>query len=332
MLVLDGRAWPKRSNGVVESWSDGMSAPKTISPLDAGTSSAVARRRWGSLLAPYLFLLPTVGMLFVFSVVPLVYGMWMSLYDFDVVHGRSAFVALQNYWRLLHDPQFGLSLLNTVWYTLSVVPLILIGSIAIGVYLRKSTVARLIARVGFYVPFVLSPVVVATSWKWLLNEDLGIMDGLLKWAGLSVIPWLTDDTGARISVVAATVWNLVGFYMLMVLAGLSQINPDLYEAAKIEGASAWRRFWHITLPLLAPTMLLIVVLATIHATQAFETILLLTDGGPAGATRLIIQNMYQSAFTRLQPGYGVAQAITLLPLICLVAWVQMRLFKKAGAL
>jgi ABC-type sugar transport system permease subunit len=158
------------------------------------------------------------------------------------------------------------------------------------------------------------------------------MDGLLKWAGLSVIPWLTDDTGARISVVAATVWNLVGFYMLMVLAGLSQINPDLYEAAKIEGASAWRRFWHITLPLLAPTMLLIVVLATIHATQAFETILLLTDGGPAGATRLIIQNMYQSAFTRLQPGYGVAQAITLLPLICLVAWVQMRLFKKAGAL
>ena len=310
-----------------------MSAPKTISPADGGASSAVvARRRWGSLLAPYLFLLPTVALLLVFSVVPLAYGLWMSFYDFDVVHGRSTFVALQNYWRLLHDPQFGLSLLNTVWYTLSVVPLILIGSIAIGIYLRKSTVGRLIARVGFYVPFVLSPVVVATSWKWLLNQDLGVIDGFLKWAGMGTIPWLTDDMGARISVVAATVWNLVGFYMLMVLAGLSQINPDLYEAAKIEGASAFRRLWHITLPLLAPTMLLIVVLATIHATQAFETILLLTDGGPAGATRLIIQNMYQSAFARLQPGYGVAQAIVLLPLICLVAWVQMRLFKKAGAL
>jgi multiple sugar transport system permease protein len=271
-------------------------------------------------------------MLFVFSILPLFYGMWMSLYDFDIVHGKSTFVALQNYWRLLHDSQFGLSLLNTVWYTLSVVPLILIGSIAIGIYLRKSTVARLIARVGFYVPFVLSPVVVATSWKWLLNEDLGVIDGFLKWAGLATVPWLTDDNCARISVVVATVWNLVGFYMLMVLAGLSQINPDLYEAAKIEGASAFRRLWHITLPLLAPTMLLIVVLATIHATQAFETILLLTDGGPAGATRLIIQNMYQSAFARLQPGYGVAQAILMLPLICLVAWAQMRLFKKAGAL
>jgi alpha-1,4-digalacturonate transport system permease protein len=310
-----------------------MSAPKTTSSANVRPSSpSSGRRRWGSLLAPYLFLLPTVGLLCIFTVVPLAYGLWMSFYDFDVVHSRSTFVALQNYWRLLHDSQFGFSLLNTVWYTLSVVPLILIGSIAVGVYLKKSTVARVIARVGFYVPFVLSPVVVATSWKWLLNEDLGVIDGFLKWAGMSTIPWLTDDTAARISVVAATVWNLVGFYMLMVLAGLSQINPDLYEAAKIEGASAWRRFWHITLPLLAPTMLLIVVLATIHATQAFETILLLTDGGPAGATRLVIQNMYQSAFARLQPGYGVAQAILMLPLIGVVAWLQMRLFRKAGAL
>ena len=310
-----------------------MSAPKTIIPPKVRPSlRSSARQRWGSLLAPYLFLLPTVWLLCIFTVIPLAYGLWMSFYDFDVVHGRSTFVALQNYWRLLHDSQFGFSLLNTVWYTLSVVPLILIGSIALGVYLKKSTVARVIARAGFYVPFVLSPVVVATSWKWLLNEDLGVIDGFLKWAGMSTVPWLTDDTAARISVVAATVWNLVGFYMLMVLAGLSQINPDLYEAAKIEGASAWRRLWHITLPLLAPTMLLIVVLATIHATQAFETILLLTDGGPAGATRLVIQNMYQSAFARLQPGYGVAQAILMLPLIGVVAWAQMRLFKKAGAL
>src|SRR5260370_13864108 len=109
-----------------------MSTPKTVSPVDAGPSSAVvARRRWGSLLAPYLFLLPTVALLVVFSVVPLVYGLWMSFYDFDVVHGRSTFVDLQNYWRLMYGPQFGLSFLNTPWYTLSVVPLILIGRIAL---------------------------------------------------------------------------------------------------------------------------------------------------------------------------------------------------------
>jgi alpha-1,4-digalacturonate transport system permease protein len=163
-----------------------------------------------------------------------------------------------------------------------------------------------------------------------LNEELGVVDGFLKWAGFSTIPWLTSDLSARVSVVLITVWNLVGFYMLMVLAGLSQISTDLYEAARIEGATRWQRFWRITLPMLRPTILLVVILATIHATQAFEMILLLTAGGPGAATRLVVQNMYESAFGRLQPGYGVAQAIVLLPVILFVAWLQMRLFKKEG--
>jgi len=281
-------------------------------------------------LAPYLFLIPTVGIMLLFSVFPMFYGFWMSLQKFDVIRGTVNFVGLGNYLQLFHDPQFGLSVLNTVWYTFTVVPLIVGGSIAIAVFLRESRPARLLARVGFYIPFVLSPVVVATSWKWLLNEDLGVIDGFLKWAGASTIPWLTDDFSARVCVVIITVWNLVGFYMLMVLAGLSQISAELYEAARIEGATGWQRFWGITLPMLRPTILLVVILATIHATQAFEMILLLTAGGPGDATRLVVQNMYQSAFGRLQPGYGVAQAVVLLPVILFVAWLQMRLFKQEG--
>jgi ABC-type sugar transport system permease subunit len=267
-------------------------------------------------------------MLTAFSLIPLLYGFWMSLHNIDIVNGKSEFIGLQNYFNLLHDPKFGLSLVNTAGYTLAVVPSIVVVSLAIAIFLRKSTPARLFVRVGFYIPFVLSPVVVATSWKWLLNEDLGVVDGFLKWAGIATVPWLTDDTAARISVVVTTVWNLVGFYMLMVLAGLSQINEELYDAARIAGANAWQRFWRITLPMLRPTLLLIIVLATIHATQAFETILLLTDGGPANATRLVVQNMYDSAFVRLQPGYGVTQAILLLPLILFIAWLQMRLFRE----
>jgi len=281
-------------------------------------------------LAPYLFLLPTVGIMALFSLYPMLYGVWMSLQSFDVTHGTFKFVGLENYVQLFHDPQFGQSILNTGWYTLTVVPLIVAGSIAIAVFLRESRPARLLARVGFYIPFVLSPVVVATSWKWLLNEDLGVINGFLKWTGASTVPWLTSDFSARVSVVLISVWNLVGFYMLMVLAGLSQIGPELYEAARIEGATAWQRFWRITLPMLRPTILLVVILATIHATQAFEMILLLTAGGPGSATRLVVQNMYQSAFGRLQPGYGVAQAVVLFPVILLVAWLQMRLFKKEG--
>ena len=306
----------------------------SVPDLVRKSSSAPARSSSGRQstfqLAPYLFLIPTVGIMLLFSVFPMFYGLWMSLQKFDVIRGTVNFIGLGNYLQLFHDPQFGLSVLNTAWYTFTVVPLIVAGSIAIAVFLRESRPARLLARVGFYIPFVLSPVVVATSWKWLLNEDLGVIDGFLKWTGASTIPWLTDDFSARVCVVAITVWNLVGFYMLMVLAGLSQISVELYEAARIEGATAWQRFWRITLPMLRPTILLVVILATIHATQAFEMILLLTAGGPGDATRLIVQNMYQSAFGRLQPGYGVAQAVVLLPVILFVAWLQMRLFKQEG--
>jgi ABC-type sugar transport system permease subunit len=303
-----------------------MSSPdKTIS---ASNWAPPARARSTFEPTPYLFLLPTLGMMAVFSFYPMLYGVWMSLQSFDIDRNSFNFVGLGNYLRLLQDPQFGKSVFNTAWYTLTVVPLIVAGSIAMAVALRESRPARLLARVGFYVPFVLSPVVVATSWKWLLNEDLGVIDGLLRWAGAPSIEWLTSDFSARVSIVLITGWNLVGFYMLMVLAGLSQISADLYDAAKIEGASAWQRFWRITLPMLRPTILLVVVLATIHATQAFEMILLLTAGGPGDATRLVVQNMYQSAFGRMEPGYGVAQAVILLPVILLVAWLQIRLFKQ----
>jgi ABC-type sugar transport system permease subunit len=282
--------------------------------------------------APYLFALPTLSLIALFSLAPMAYGVWMSLQKVDVTSGTSSFIGITNYLRLFQDSQFGLSVFNTAWYTLTVVPLITAGSIAIAVFLRQSRPALLMARVGFYIPFVLSPVVVATSWKWLLNEDLGVINGFLKWAGMSEVPWLSSDFSARVCVVLASVWNLVGFYMLMILAGLSQISPDLYEAARIEGANAWQRFWKITLPMLKPTILLVVILATVHATQAFETILLLTDGGPGGATRLVVQNMYQAAFGRLQPGYGVAQAVILFPIIMFVAWLQLRLFKQEGVI
>ena len=167
-------------------------------------------------------------MLALFSLYPMLYGAWMSLQNMDVIHGTARFAGLNNYLRLFRDPQFGESLLNTAWYTLTVVPLILAGSIAVAVFLRESRPARLLARVGFYIPFVLSPVVVATSWKWLLNEDLGVIDGFLKWAGLPTVPWLSDDFSDSLSLVVTTVWNLFVFFMLIVLAGLSQIIAELF--------------------------------------------------------------------------------------------------------
>jgi multiple sugar transport system permease protein len=145
-----------------------------------GVTGSTGSKQAGFRLTPYLFLSPTLGLLTAFSLIPLLYGFWMSLHQIDILHGKAEFIGLKNYFNLLHDPKFGLSLVNTAGYTLAVVPSIVVFSLAIAIFLRKSTPARPFARVGFYIPFVLSPVVVATSWKWLLNEDLGVVDGFLK--------------------------------------------------------------------------------------------------------------------------------------------------------
>src|SRR5260370_9691814 len=142
--------------------------PATATNQTPGVKTAAGFGRIGFRLTPYLFLLPTLGMLTAFSLIPLLYGFWMSLHNIDILKGKSEFIGLQNYFNLLHDPKFGLSLVNTAGYTLAVVPAVVMFSLAVAIFLRKSTPARLFARVGFYIPFVLSPVVVATSWKWLL--------------------------------------------------------------------------------------------------------------------------------------------------------------------
>ena len=197
------------------------------------------------------------------------YGVWMSLQNVDVVRGTSSFIGLGNYLRLFQDGQFGLSVLNTAWYTLTVVPLIVIGSIAIAVFLRESRPARLIARVGFYIPFVLSPVVVATSWKWLLNEDLGVIDGFLKC-------WDVHDYLALGRLFCAGKCR-PGFRLesgrILYADGFGRSEPNqsgTLRSGENRGRMAWQRFWHITLPMLRPTILLIVILALVHATQALR--------------------------------------------------------------
>src|SRR6202047_4112507 len=305
--------------------SDSTDSAPEMAPAPAGSSSG---RQSTFQLAPYLFLLPTVGIMLLFSVFPMFYGFWMSLQKFDVVRATVKFVGLGNYLQLFHDPQFGLSVLNTAWYTFTVVPMIVAGSIAIAVFLRESRPARLLARVGFYIPFVLSPVVVATSWKWLLNEDLGVINGFLKWAGMSSVPWLSSDFSARVCVVLASVWNLVGFYMLMILAGLSQISPDLYEAARIEGANAWQRFWRITLPMLRPTMFFVLVTGVVSTAQVFDTVYALTGGGPGGRTDLVAHRIYAEAFGSAAIGRASVMAVVLFVILVGVTVVQHLYFRR----
>jgi len=284
--------------------------------------------RLRKLLTPYLFVAPNTLIFGVFVLLPMGYGLVYSLYRGNFISGLQQFVGLGNYHQLLLDKAFQSSLLQTFAYVLLVVSLVVGLSLALAVALRTTSLSSALARIGFYLPVILSPVVVGVAWRWMFSSDLGVINAVLSSLGRSPIPWLTDIHWARAVVVLASVWSMVGFYMVIFIGGLNTIPAELYQAAEIDGANPHQQFWHITLPLLAPTTLLVTILATINSFKAFEVILVLTNGGPGDATRLLVQNIYQTAFEGANPTYASAQSVVLFGILMLLTLVQLRISRE----
>ncbi len=279
-------------------------------------------------IVPYLFLIPNTAIFSLFVLLPMVYGLIFSLYNGSFVQGFGRFVGLANYIQLGRDQTFQTSLFNTFWYVVVVVSLVLVLSLTLAVLLRQTSLGSSIARIGFYLPVILSPVIVGVSWRWMFSTDLGVINALLTEWGRTPIPWLTDVHWAQMVVVLASVWSMTGFYMVLFIGGLNTIPPELYEAAEIDGATTRQQFWRITLPLLTPTTLLVTILATINSFKAFEIILVLTNGGPGDGTKLLVQNIYQTAFDASNPSYASAQSVVLFVILMLLTFFQTRLARE----
>jgi len=279
-------------------------------------------------IIPYLFLAPNTLIFAVFVLLPMIYGLVFSLYKGSFVQGFGPFVGLANYTQLSHDQSFITSLSNTFGYVLVVVALVLVTSLTLALLVRQTSVGSSIARAGIYLPTILSPVIVGISWRWMFSSDLGVINALLTTWGHAPIPWLTDVRWAQAVVILASVWSMMGFYMVLFIGGLNAIPPELYEAAEIDGATGGQRFWRITLPLLAPTTLLVTILATINSFKAFEIILVLTNGGPGDGTKLLVQNIYQTAFDASNPSYASAQSVLLFAILMLLTFVQIRVARE----
>jgi alpha-1,4-digalacturonate transport system permease protein len=190
--------------------------------------------------------------------------------------------------------------------------------------------ARGFFRSVFFYPVLLSPVVVALIWKWILQQQYGILNSLLAGLGRDQIPFLVDPNWATFWAIVISVWAQMGFYALILLAGLQAIPGELYEAASIDGASPWRQFWHITLPLWMPMLLVVIVLSVIRAVQVFDLIFVLTGGGPGTATLYIVQYIYQTAFDDRSYGLAAAAALLLALFLLVCTLGQVRLRRAAG--
>lgn len=283
-----------------------------------------SERDWRGLLfvAPFLLLYSII------LIFPLLRGMWLSLNQVDLF-GKGHFVGVGNYLRLLNDPVFGTSLLNTFEVTLMIVPPLTVIALALAMALNRASRSAAIFRGIFFSSAVLSVTIVTLIWRFMLAPDAGFLGFMAKGFGAEPLPFLSDENLVLPALAITTIWWSVGFPMLLLLAGLQQIPEDMYEAAALDNAGRWSTFTRITLPSLRRTVVLVVMLQTAAQLQLFGQSQLLTAGGPSGASRTAVLFLFESAFGRWELGYASAAAEVLFLLILAVTITQYWLTGRA---
>ncbi|GAA3741558.1 sugar ABC transporter permease [Leifsonia bigeumensis] len=274
-----------------------------------------------------LFLLPALIPLLVFRIFPMLASLWVSMTKWNLLRPPE-YLGIDNYVEVLTDAKFHKALLNTLYYMVGYLPLVLVGAIAIAVLLNSKLKGATFFRGIYFLPVVTSWVVVALLWKWLLSPQGGMVNYVLGLVGIDGPGWWTDPNWAMPSIIIASVWKDLGFNMLILLAGLQSIPDHLYEAATIDGATRWEKLRYVTLPLLTPSILFAMILAMIGAFQVFDQVWVMTEGGPAGATTVVMEQVVKNAFKYGLMGEASAMSWVLFAIILLFTVFQLRFQKR----
>jgi multiple sugar transport system permease protein len=283
----------------------------------------VRRRRRVEAAIAYAFVSPALLLFLIFLAGPLVAALALSLQSWNLL-SPPAFVGLANYRKLFADPIFLKVALNTAVFTVGSVVLHLgIGlGMALLVNRRIAPFLQYMARTAFFFPQLISWAAAALIWRYILDPDFGFFNFYLKKIGIDPPAWLASPGWAMPALLGVDAWRTIGFIFIVLLAGLQSIPSRLYEAAMLDGANAWRRFWDITLPMLSPTMFFVVVINFIGAIQVFEPMYIMTNGGPLNQTRSIVMYVFETAFRKFQMGYASTMANVIFVAIMMVTLLQ----------
>jgi len=273
----------------------------------------------------WLFLAPAMIVLVLFLFYPAIMAFWMSFHDWKSLGGHT-WVGLRNYVRLLTFPYFLDTVRNTVYFAVLNVPGTMVVSLIIALLLDTDVRGRHWFRLAFYLPVVTSGAAASLLWKWILQGgELGLLNHVITMGGLPRQDWLGDPRWAMPAIVLVNIWKHMGYYALIFLAGLQAISPELYEAAKVDGANRWHLFWTITLPLLRPAVLLNSILLFIASLEQFEQVYIMTGGGPADSTRTVAFYLFQ-AWERGELGMAASVGYVLFVAVLAITLLQRRLF------
>lgn len=296
-----------------------------VTSYETETARYRTRRRWLGRLQPYAWVAPAVIVFFIFTLLPLIVGFWLSFVDWDGI-AAIRWVGVQNYIGVFHDSIFWQAIEHNAIYAVGTVVGKVGLALVLAVLLNQALPGRAIFRTALFLPVVLSFVVVGLLWNWIYNFNFGLVNGVLGAIGLSSLKqqWLGNPSLALPALIVVDIWKWFGFHMVIFLAGLQSIPAELYEAARIDGANAWQSFWRVTLPLLRPVTMINVTLATLGAFNVFDLIYVTTTGGPAYATNVAMMDIYTQAFQFYRFGYAAAMSFVLLALVSIIALVVLR--------
>lgn len=277
------------------------------------------------------FLLPSLIGLAIFYLAPMVVSIFISLTDWNGLDRLFAddfmqkhFIGLDNYKAILTSQEFWKVLKNTLTYIVLYLPLMMAVSLAVASLLSQQRRGVGVFRVLYYIPVLTSWVAASLIWKSILAPQYGAMNNILAFFGIEGPGWLLDEKWAMPAIVLVSVWKDMGFFGLILLSGMVGINRTYYEAAEIDGAGAWTRFWKITLPLLTPAIFYVLIVSLINSFQLFPQIMIMTDGGPNGATQVMVERIYKYGFRYFKMGYASAFSWILFLIIMVCTAIQMR--------
>ena len=277
-------------------------------------------------LLGWLFISPALIGFGIFTFGSMLYSLYLSFTDYNLM-AKPNLVGLSNYARAFKQdqyfyPYFG----NTLFFVITLVPIVLVFSLALALVINKKTgMMTKFYRVALFLPSITSTVAISMVWIWIFNPDMGIMNNILYALGVQNPPmWLSDPKWSKPALVIMRVWQMGGYYMLMFLTGLKTIPENLYEAANMDGATPWQKLTKITLPMLANTTFVVVIMLVIEAFNMFESIFIMTQGGPVGSTSTIMYYIYEQGFMNYNMGYASALAWIFFALIMIVTMIQYR--------
>lgn len=270
-----------------------------------------------------LLVLPALAGTFVFIIIPVFFSFYLSFCKWDLL-SNIEFVGLKNYFELLSSSNFGLIIQNTFVFAISTAIISIILPLILAAVLNNKIRGSEFFKTAYFLPFITPMIVIAIAWEWIFDPNNGLLNYVLR----AHINWLYDTKTAMIALIMVSAWKLVGYNMVIFLSGFSAINPNLYEASKIDGANAVQTFFRITLPMLSPTIFFVLVITTISSFQVFDLIYLMTQGGPMDSTNVLVYWIYKNAFEFFNIGEASAGAYILFLIILLLTVVQWKTRKK----